>query len=141
MTKRLAFAFQTNLAILVIGAQTPTDEEHRECQTAMAKQDLDKIRSLVLDAGGGLTAAQRKASADLMKGRVHVSAVVSDSPFVRGIVTALSWFGHKVSAFHPDKLDDALAYLSVPSYDRQRVRDTVLRLQKDVGSNIVKPGR
>lgn len=54
---------------------------------------------------------QRKMSIDVTGPRGMVVAVVTDERLVRGMVTAASWLGVKISAFSWDEMSAAVRYL------------------------------
>jgi hypothetical protein len=56
-------------------------------------------------------------------------AVLSDSMFVRGIITALAWFDPAIKAFSPSQLEEAYLYLNVPNAERAKFRRAVDRLK------------
>lgn len=86
---------------------------------------------LVISRGGeGPNANQRRAlDAINSKARPRV-AVATGSSVARGIVTAISWFGHtEIRAFHPDDLEGALRFLGIPPSERATVEGAVAAAQ------------
>lgn len=112
-----------NVGIVVHNARNPNREEWDEylavslAGNVAVGHDLAKFRQLVFTDGGGPNAAQRKASADLAKGRENGDkvkvAVVSRSVVARGIVTAFRWLGFPLRSFAPDQLAEAFEFLAL----------------------------
>lgn len=123
-------AFRTldrGTAVVVVGPDTPDDAEWAQLVAAM-KRDRHQ-RTLVVSAGGGPSAAQRKAILDASGGKGLPAAIITDSVVVRGIATAISWFVSDVRAYPPGDLQGALDHLKVPLRvdEVQRVIDELKR--------------
>ncbi len=94
--------------------------------------------ALTLTDGGAPSAEQRRqlvqAASEGTGGRVECirSSVVSDSMFVRGVVTALGWFIRDMRMFPPTQVEQALDYIGVPPSDRAVVRDDLTELAEAV---------
>ncbi|EDM81729.1 hypothetical protein PPSIR1_04663 [Plesiocystis pacifica SIR-1] len=79
-------------------------------------EDNDLEYGLALTKGAlDISALQRKAVADAMNKGGLAGVVVTDERLVRGLVTAVSWLGLKVSAFSWDELDGAIDALKTAS--------------------------
>lgn len=116
--KTIRYAVCDQLLLLAHGSVPPAPNEWSEYVETLSKAHRGGATGLlVLTDGPGPNSSQRKmvSSFDLR------SAVVTPAAVARGIVTALSWFGAKISAFAPEQIDDALVYLEVHAADRQRV--------------------
>lgn len=131
--RNVAFLIVGDLAIAVYGAQSPTDEEIEESLKAFTPLNPARARSLIISDGGSPSPLQRKLLLDALGGHEHLSAVISDSPKVRGAVTALSWFNKKIKAFSKAKIGDAMTYLSIPTAQVDVVRREIKRLEKELG--------
>src|SRR5690606_1863882 len=101
-----------------MSAESPTDEEF----TQYSRFALEKVvaggveGSLILTEGGALSAKQRAQAVKTMEGQtIPVTAVVSTSAVMRGIVTALSWMRSDASikVFKPADLEEAFAFLKI----------------------------
>jgi len=79
---------------------------------AISENNTEYVLTLALGSPS-LTATQRKAAADLLKRKSIPAAVVTESPLVRGIVTAVSWLGAKTKSFSWKDLDQAVEYCGV----------------------------
>src|SRR5262249_27181347 len=81
-----------DLFVVVHRAKPPTDEEWTDYLESWRPLDMGNMRTLVFTDGGGPNPAQRKAATEALGGKSSLTAVVSSSPLIRGIVTALGWF-------------------------------------------------
>jgi len=72
----------------------------------------------------GINSVQRKAIAEAVKGRSL--AAVLQSPVVRGILTAMSWFGINVKPFSWQNLRDSISYLGAdPDVIEPLIKDLI----------------
>lgn len=72
-----------------------------------------------------VTSIQRKWATEIMTARSIEAVVITDENLVRGIVTAASWLGAKVTAYPWSKMTDAVAKLGVSTGSISRVVETV----------------
>lgn len=79
------------------------------------------------------SSVQRKEGADLVKARDIQIAVITDDRLVRGIVTALSWLGAKVSAFSWNDVSRALDHLHVDGDQASRAQAAITKLRWELG--------
>lgn len=105
--------FHGRTLITVHTAEPPTDPEWDAVLQDF--QDRKPERVLVFTEGGGPATLQRGRLNDALGGKPLTTAIVSSSPVVRGIVTALSWFNPDMRVFHPDRARAALEYLGIAS--------------------------
>jgi hypothetical protein len=85
---------------------------------------------LVYSLGGSPSATQRTEMTRSLRSRlnVHRTAVVTSSPLVRGVVTAINWFVRpelRSPAFAPNELDAAFDYLHLDMATRTLFRQTI----------------
>jgi hypothetical protein len=79
-------------------------------------------RCLGLNLGTvSMTSVQRSEAGEIVKQKGIHSAVVTDDKLVRGIITAISWFGGSVRAYTWSELKEAVKYLKVPDHSEERV--------------------
>lgn len=123
------------LMMLVHNSHSPRDPEWEPYFKELIKHDPTRLRSLVFTDGGAPSGGQRKLVNDYLKGRTSRAAVVTSSPFVRGTVTALSWFNAEIKAFTPEDVDSALAYLGVRDTEVALVRREIQLLRKRMGQD------
>lgn len=132
MPRTLAFrTIERGTAVVVVGPDTPTDAEWGLLVVAMRRERHQ--RTLVVSAGGGPSAAQRKAILDASGGKGLPAAIITDSVMVRGIATAISWFVREVRAFPPSDLQGALDFLGITT-DAKTVQRVIDELKLELGS-------
>ena len=119
--------------IAVHSSKAPSDVEWDAYFTEVVKHDPTKIKTLNFTDGGAPNGAQRKQVNDFLKGRTSRCAVVTASPFVRGVVTALSWLNAEINAYPPDDVDSALEHLAVRTEELALVRREIQLLRKRMG--------
>src|SRR5262245_53236996 len=133
---------ELTLIIVLHNTQTPADSEWAEFM-ALAREaerrdgGIANARVLAITDGGAPHAKQRDENNRFLAGRKGIAAAVSDSAFVRGVVTALSWINPAVKAFSPAAFPAALEHLGVAKRHLQDVWYAVNELQKIVPTKIV----
>lgn len=123
------FSFLDDIIVVIHGPRPPSDEEAHEYLTAFKSRDISRLRCLIFTEGGAPTAAQRKRLNELLGGRAFPTAVVTNLPLVRGVVTALSWFNPKIRAFTPEAAEEAFRYLGIPSVRYPGIHAEVKKLK------------
>jgi hypothetical protein len=78
---------------------------------------------------------QRRILNDVLAGRAVPVAVVSSSPRIRAVVTALSWFNRRIKAFPPTGLRDAIAYLEIPASRTDLIMREMAKLRHELGQD------
>jgi hypothetical protein len=133
MKKNLVFSMVENVLLILCTEESATDEEFREVCNALGAMDFERGRTLIITAGGGPTITQRNELSRMAKGRTMKSAVVSDAPAVRGIVTAVSWINRSLKAFPTRALEDAFRYIDLPpaKFAAMRAEMATLQVQFD----------
>lgn len=98
--------------------------------------DLKKhriTRSLGLNLGeASMTSLQRKSAGEIAKSQNIKSAIITDNGIVRGVVTALSWFGINIKGFSWGEFDEAIRYLDISPSLEDRVKVASYALKKRV---------
>jgi hypothetical protein len=130
--KNMAIKVIDRLFLVVYGATNPTDDEWRDYLALVKRHGIDRTMQLVITDGGGPSPLQRRDLNDLLAGRPVPVAVVSASPRVRAIVTALSWFNRRIRAFPPSGLRDAIAYLEIPASRTELIQREYLELREEL---------
>lgn len=143
MTHDMVFTFLEGVAgggmfVLAHSNKPPSNAEWDSYMKELGKHDPKWVKSLAFTDGGAPTGPQRKLLNDLLNGRQCRAAVVTSDAFVRGVVTALSWFNSYVKAFSPDELDEALRYLEVRERYMALVRHEIQILRKRLGYDGLK---
>lgn len=137
--KNMVFKLIGNCLLMVHNADPPTQEDADAFLRMLKAHDVTRLRSLVLTEGGAPTAAQRKQFNELLDGRNHLTAVVTDRTMVRGIVTAFSWFNPKIKAFPPESMEDALRYLEIRPSEFRTILTEAAKLKQSVSSGAAAP--
>lgn len=135
MARTLAFrTIEKGTAIVVVGPSTPDDADWDLLVAAMRRERHQ--RTLVVSAGGGPSAAQRKAILDASGGKGLPAAIITDSVVVRGIATAIAWFVPNVRAYAPGELQAALDHLQIttPADAVQRIIDELKREMREASA-------
>ena len=137
-SKSMVFREIGTLIVCVNSTTTPTDEEWNGYLQLIRKMVAqERFRSLAVTAGGGPTSKQRAAVQEVLRERAVTSAVVTDAPLVRGMVTALGWFNPAIRSFALNKgagIQEALKYLGVEGFLATRILLEVNAMQREVGT-------
>lgn len=119
---------------IVVGVHTseaPTDPDWAAWLDA-TRRGLEingSVRVLVYSLGGGPTSKQRSEVNELFKDRPQRVAVMLNSRFARGAVTALSWFNPQIRAFDVEQFDDACDHLAITPSRRELVRAAMTEMK------------
>lgn len=100
-----------DLFVVIHRAGPPSDAEWDAYIAPWREHDMALMRTLVFTDGGAPNTLQRKKANEILAGRQSLTAVISSSPLVRGIVTSLSWFNAKIKAFAPEHADEGFRHL------------------------------
>jgi hypothetical protein len=122
------------IMVVIHTSRPPSDAEWKEYVDGVASCDLETARSIVITDGGAPSAQQRKLLNDVIGGRQPPGVVISPSTFVRGVVTALSWFNPGLKAFAPEDFDKACHYLELSPSEIEEVWLAVDRLVDLLGN-------
>jgi len=110
----MLFSYLHGVFVGVHTANSPSAEEWREHCTVIERVRHETRGVLVYTQGGGPNTQQRQQ----MRAALHElpappTAILTASPWVRGIITSLNWFlGNRVAAFEPHDVDGALAHIT-----------------------------
>lgn len=117
---------------LVHGSASPTDElweAHFERMfEAMGRDSFVEIGYFVITAGGAPTTRQRRYGNRIVRGRKMIRSIVTDSFFVRQLVTSWSWFAPGMAAYAPNQAREALLNARVREAELQQAWTRVLEL-------------
>jgi hypothetical protein len=137
----MAYGQVADCTVLVHTKQPPSDEEW-SAYLDFQQRNTDTTKNvnvLVFTDGGAPTPSQRMQLNDAQMGAVVAKkasvkvATVTTSMFVRGVVTALSWFHPVYRAFSPSQMDQALHYLDVPADKTDEVKRLIKVLKAQLG--------
>jgi hypothetical protein len=143
MGNNVAVRVEGAVLIVVHNDRPPADDEWELYVTAL-RENAARVRfQLVWSTGGGPNAAQRKRAnsaepAYKAAGRpLPLTAVVTPSAAVRGLVTLFNWFfPNRYRAFDPLDVRAALAFIEVPPAAVEGMIGTVALLCKQVGASV-----
>jgi hypothetical protein len=118
--------------VLVVHAPCPpTAEAWRQCIENLERSvPFDAI--LVISNGTTISATQRADVQRVVGAAKARVAVVADSRFTRGVVTALHWLGLQIRAFPTRDIDSALDYAGVRRTQRSNVEDVITNMDAAV---------
>jgi hypothetical protein len=119
------------MLVVVHDATHPSDSDWQIYLDAIRANRDVIVAQLIVTDGGSPNASQRRASLEFARDRpVPVTAVISGSVLVRGVVSALSWFmKDRIRAFARDEFDEACEFVGA-SRNAARVSEVVDRLRK-----------
>lgn len=124
-----------NAHVAVHGTVTPSDKEWQDYLDHIVAH-VHEIRGVLVNTtGGGPTAAQRRAATEHWNrwGSTPRMAIMTVSPVVRGMVTALSWFlGTNLRAFQVDAYAEAGAHLGLSEDDLVEINKMVEHLRGEL---------
>lgn len=121
------------LGTMLLGVSTDGQPRDEDIDASLNLHKTEAVQTAVIWSLGDtkLTPAQRKRSAESM-GK-HRSYVVTDSTFVRGLVTAFAWLGNPMRACSPDAIAQAVDDLGVPAgYSREQIVTALHQLRDEV---------
>lgn len=101
-----------NTLLIVHGREDPSDEEWKTLVQRLAPHVHSVDQVIVITLGGILTPYQRRLIQPLLE-QIDRRIVVTSSPAVRGVVTALGWMGLSLETTPLSKLRDAFDSLGV----------------------------
>jgi hypothetical protein len=133
----LAFALCNKVLVLVHGDQNPSPSDWKAYESVF-RANLGHFDALLVDTPGpGPNANQRRSISELgINSPVEVkTAVLTPSDLARGIVTALSWRGNKISAFAPERRDQALRFLDVQTDSYDEILELIEEMRDQLASS------
>jgi len=130
--KNVAYKIIDSWLVAAYGADPLSEQEADEVLAVFKGLDFDRMRLLAFTRGGAPTAMQRKRLHDVLDGKDFTTAVVTDVYFIRGIVTAMSWFNKRIRVFPTSALEEAFRYLEIPSSQYDYFRQEATKLQAQV---------
>jgi serine/threonine protein kinase len=114
-TPTMLFMTMGRVVVFVNRTVSPTDKEWNSYLEAgfRVRSRHGPPRVLAVSEGGPPSAKQRKAGVDVAKAVQSRSAVVTDEPVARAIVTAFRWLGNDVRAFSSREMARAIDFLDL----------------------------
>lgn len=119
MNKPVVFKWviEGNLMVNCSTAGEMIPERWREYINELREKRITKVLGLNLGSVA-LTSVQRREVGNLVQEQGIISAVVTDDKMIRGVVTAISWFGGNIKAYSWDELKEAVKFLGVTPEER-----------------------
>jgi hypothetical protein len=117
MANLASAVWQDESAALILALHTrlaPSDAEwDRYCSWVPGLLPHPNGACVVLTDGGAPSNTQRERLRKQLGTEARWTAVISDKPMVRGVVTAIRWINPKVCAFAPWEFPQAFKYIGV----------------------------
>jgi hypothetical protein len=135
----MAYRFVDDVLVMVHTVTAPSDEEWNDHVQRLARTRTSLRGVMVFTAGGGPTSKQRERLRSAVPSSIPPTAIMTDSPLVRGIITSINWFvNNPLSAFHPDDLQGALRHIarSGPPIDAAKIVGAVRALAEELSVKL-----
>jgi hypothetical protein len=112
----------------------PSEKEWDEFLAILAdnRQQLPKIRLLVITAGGAPDPHQRKRLAQTLNGTPMLVSTVSDSMKTRFVAATISLFHRDFRLFSTKELEQAYDHLRLSQSERRQVEAAVIEMRPKV---------
>jgi hypothetical protein len=122
------------LLLAVHSAEPPTDDEWHRWFDLIDGLAFGQGRALIETYGPcGPSASQRKELAVHVKRVAMRSVLFTDSVILRGMVTAMAWFGVALRAFPPGQYAPAAEHLGLSSKELASALEGLARLRRECG--------
>jgi hypothetical protein len=108
-----AWTYFDGVAMLAVKSDVPPSPADFEEVTADLTAQPQLTGIVVRPRGAAPGASQRASMQELISKRSLRMAVLTESKLVRGVATALRWFGLPVECFTDAMLDDALRFVGI----------------------------
>ena len=140
---RMGFKFLGNLHIIVVGERDPAPTDWNAYVDAIQAEEkrgmpATQLRTLVFSDGGGPNAVQRQVAREVRDERGSPLAIVTDSWFSRGVITAARVVKPHRRAFAPGEMGSALEFLGVPGTKLPQILRLAREVQLGLGIPAVK---
>jgi hypothetical protein len=106
--------FETTMLIVYRSGKLP-EPDFTQFMKWLPQPHSNLTGMIVVPNGAIPSAAQRGIIKDFQERSGIPVAVLTDSPLVRGVVTAMAWFGLPQAAFPEREVVEALRYAGIPS--------------------------
>jgi hypothetical protein len=120
-----------DVIIGVTGAGDMPDDGWKAFVAEMLAKPVTKYLQYAVGATQ-LSSLQRKLGIEAVAEKKMTVVMVTDSSVVRGIVTAASWFGLKVSSWRPAQMIEAIKDLGVPPAREAAVMKAATKLAEQI---------
>lgn len=127
--------------MILVQVATATDEEWGAYLVELGKAAKAGANLLVIAAGPGPTAPQRRALKNVgLPASLH-TAVVSASPVARMMTKILGWVHPNMFAFTPAEMDEAFNRLGVPLERRKDALEQIASMRAELSGSSADPAR
>jgi hypothetical protein len=100
-------------------------------------QEYSQLTGMVVVPNNSIpTAAQRGTIKEYQERYGIKAAVLTDSPLVRGVVTAMAWFGGALAAFAERDVLEALRYAGISGSQLPDAERTLARLRETAARRV-----
>jgi hypothetical protein len=131
------FEFLDGFRILMLhGARRPSDKAWGDYLLELRNLDVRSLGLLVFTSGGAPGPAQRQGLNQVLRGRYFARAIVHESPVVRGVVAAVSWFSPGVKAFSSSAWRSAALHARFEAHELTSVASSVRRVHAGMRERI-----
>ncbi len=123
------------LGDLLIGITTAgqiSDSDWTEFINNLKRPEIKKYIGTVVGAGEA-NSIQRKSASEVFKVRKIPAVVITESSIVRGIVTAVSWWGANIKSYDWPELRKGLEHLDVTGLQQDRAVIIIQRMKATYG--------
>lgn len=138
--KTMAYTAVDRTLVVVYGHEDPTESEWNAYLAFVLAHGVEGTMQLVVTDGGEPSRAQADRLRVLLGGRRVPVAVLTSSPRVRLLVTALSWVNRGIRAFPRSGLREAIAYLEIPASRIDVLTRTILDLRAELDADSERRG-
>ena len=133
----MAWAVRDGVGVIVHGHGAPSKDQWQGWLNEYRRQSTALRGVFIYSFGGGPTSAQRNELLQIIEPLRHVppTIMVTASPVVRGIITALSWFipqPRRAKVFGPGDLEAAFGALGLDEPARERLYLVIAELADKV---------
>jgi len=108
--------------VLAHAKENPVPVEWNAFIAELTAHGAELTHIIVFTGGATIDSLQRSQIVDLVKKHKLTIGVATDSTMVRGVVTALSWFGVPIKAMAPDRVDELIAKVDIAESERKKVK-------------------
>jgi hypothetical protein len=121
-----------SVMVVAHAKENPDPAEWSAFIAEVSSKDAQLSHLLVFTAGATISSVQRGQIVDVVKEHKLKIGVATDSAMVRGVVTALGWFGVPIKAMPPERLADLIEKVEIAQGERKEVRFVVEEMKARV---------
>jgi hypothetical protein len=134
MQRTMAWRIEGRLLVVVHGSTSPANLEwQRFLKEIVEGGSGGHFRVLIVSHGGGPDGSQREALMRAVGNAPAPTAIMTDSPLMRAITTALSFFNRKTKSLGLAGDDEACGFLGLSADERGRAQALRAELEVELG--------